>query len=209
MLTSKQSLATRINRKYSLAQIIAIITFCGINNTCASIFHSGLPHVVLIWKLQYIKLNVWIFHWWMIISHKKKQLNKWIEDISARPFHRSIFAKVPGNKWTRELLCGEINLAWHGWKLISTLNNMCWTLVLEQQTQNRGKWRESRANFSSEFRPVLYPSAKFSVFIYEFFDENSFSSPLQGRDPWWVPDTSNLIGWGCEGWEWARRSFSI
>lgn len=85
MLTSKQSLAARINRKYSLAQIIAMFwshqdflfvliltnTFCGINNTCASIFHSGLPHVVLIWTLQYIKLNVWVFHWWMIINHKK------------------------------------------------------------------------------------------------------------------------------------------
>lgn len=160
--------------------LILTNTFCGINNTCASIFHSGLPHVVLIWNLQYIKLNVWVFHWWMIINHKK-QLNKWIEDISARPFHRSIFAKVPGNKWTRELLCGEINLAWHGWKLISTLNNMCWTLVLEQQTQNRGKWRESRANFSSEFRPALPFCQVLCFHLWIFWWEFFFLSTTR---PW-------------------------
>lgn len=29
----------------------------------------------------------------------------------TRPLDHSISVKVPGNKWMRELLCGEINLA--------------------------------------------------------------------------------------------------
>lgn len=111
----------------------------------------------------------------------------------------------------KRLVLYYVKFSMTGWKLISTLNKMCWSLILEQQTQitvrpvKSGEKVEQTfpQNPGQCFTPL--PSAAFLFFFS--LPQYQWCSMIRSLfEPSWSPHTNTFLLIGLfKGWEWVGR----